>query len=80
MGTRLHRLGEAVLTSTHNLVLSINMKITRIFLKVFGGKLSIYLNKCVFVMRLGFSDAIKCIKIVKKLSLLRKPRGRANKR
>ena len=54
-GTRWNRLAEAVLMSTHNLVLSRNMKNIRVFylkknsffLEV---KFSIYLNRRVFVM------------------------------
>ena len=46
-------MAEAVLTSTHNLCLSRNMKTTRMFhlrVFVFCVKFSIYLNRRVFIM------------------------------
>ena len=55
MGTRSNRLGEAVLTSTHNLCLVKKYKKYRIFLSdnfpFLVVKFSIYLNRRVFVMR-----------------------------
>ena len=54
MGTRWNRLGEAVLTSTHNLCFEQKYENIRIFIENFQFlvvKFSIYLNKLVFVMR-----------------------------
>ena len=54
MGTRYNRLGEAVLTSTHNLCVEQKCEKYQIFLsenfQVLVVKFSIYLNRCVFVM------------------------------
>ena len=50
---RLWVLAEAVLTSTHNLCFERNMKNIRFFIwkfSLFGGKISVYLNRHVFVM------------------------------
>ena len=55
MGTRKNRLGEAVLTSTHNLCFEQKYeKYQRLFIwkfSVFEVKFSTYLNRHVFVMR-----------------------------
>ena len=54
MGTRQNRLAKAVLTSTQIYVLCRNMKNIRVFLsenfQILEVKLSIYLNRRVFVM------------------------------
>ena len=54
MGTRLNRLGEAVLTSTHNLCFGQKYEKYQIFLsenlQFVGVKFSIYLNRRVFKM------------------------------
>ena len=54
MGTRKNRLGEAVLTNTHNLCFEQQYeKVPEFFIRklsVFGGKFSIYLNRRVIVM------------------------------
>ena len=63
MGTRLNRLAEAVLTSTHNLCFeqkyekyqNFYLKIFKFFLVV---KFSIYLNRCVFVLDIRENFAV----------------------
>ena len=55
MGTRLNRLGEAVLTSTHNLCFEQKYekdkkKLSENFHFFFGGNISMYLNRHVFIM------------------------------
>ena len=55
MGTRLNRLAEAVLTSTHNLCIEQKYEkyqnfYLKIFIFFFMVKFSIYLNRRVFVM------------------------------
>ena len=56
MGTRKNRLGEAVLTSTHNLCFEQEYEKYQIFLSEFfpflGVKFSKYLNRHVFIMLL----------------------------
>ena len=58
MGTRLNRLAEAVLTSTHNLFFEQKYEKYQIFLpenfRFLEVKFSIYLNRRVFVMKTSF--------------------------
>ena len=54
MGTRKNRLVEAVLTSTHNPCFSRSKKISEFLSENFQYlvvKFSVYLNRCVFIMR-----------------------------
>ena len=68
MGTHLNCLGEAVLTSNHNLCLSRNMKNISFLSENFQFwevKFSIYLNRDVFLMHILFyfiaADADSCV-------------------
>ena len=62
MGTRQNRLIEAVLTSTHNLYFEQKYEKYQKFLSenftIWGGKISVYLNRHVFVMGVGLNQTL----------------------
>ena len=62
MGTRLNRLSEAVLTSTHNLCFEQKyekyQKILSENFHFFGGKISMYLNRHVFIMKVPLKHGL----------------------
>ena len=65
MGTRLNRLGEAVLTSTHNLCFEQKYENYQNFspenFHFLVVKISVYLNRYVFVLSVSINRAIFCL-------------------